>query len=147
MEGLGDEPAADARHAPVVELGLAEDVEPQRRVLREGVALGGVQAAQVGPLAVAVEDLRLREGLDVEAPRPHVGGHLLAGRQLQHPRPGEVAEGEVAVRGGRVRLADRLPGAGSASGLVRRVSMRRAGFRRSRPWRRGCRSGRAEGKV
>ena len=40
VERLRDDAGADAAEPPAVELGLAQDVEPQRRVLEQRLALG-----------------------------------------------------------------------------------------------------------
>src|SRR3954465_12787028 len=59
VEGLGDESGADAGEAGVVELGFAEDVEPQRGVFGEVVPFGVGELVE-DRAAVALKDLRSR---------------------------------------------------------------------------------------
>jgi hypothetical protein len=95
VEGLGDDPGAHSLQPAGVELAFAQDVEPQRRVPEEALALRLRQQAEVGAV-LAVPNLGLRQLRDIDALPLEEGGHLLAGGKPDHPRARQVAEGEVA---------------------------------------------------
>jgi hypothetical protein len=76
MEGLGDDPGAHAPRRAAAELGLAQDVEPERRVPEERISLRLGEPAEVGAV-VAVAGLGLRERRHGDAPVPEEPGHLL----------------------------------------------------------------------
>src|SRR6476660_2277338 len=60
VERLGRDPCADGVQLALVELGLAQDVEPQRRVVEQRIELRRVQRGEARA-AVSVLDLRLRQ--------------------------------------------------------------------------------------
>jgi len=54
VEGLGDDPRPDALQSARVELGLTQDVEPQRRVLDQRRSLGLGEPAELVTCSPAV---------------------------------------------------------------------------------------------
>ena len=130
VEGLHDQARADAGQPAVVELGLAQDVEPERRVREEGVALRVGEAVELGRALPtgAVAQLSLGQRRHRYAGRAQERRHLLAARQAQHPGPQQVAEGQVGADGARVRraTAERTDGQRRRAGRSSRVSIRRA---------------------
>ena len=118
--------AADALEPAAVELGLAQDVEPQRRVRRASAA----RCFLVRPSSVAPplpsRIWALVSALTLTPLLLHERGHLLAGRELDHLRARQVAEGQVAalVAVGDGRRRRTRPAAGRPAGRRGGVSMR-----------------------
>ena len=106
VERLGDDPGADARQLAAVQLGLAEDVEPERRPGDEASRSVCVRALRARRRAGAVADLRVREGLTFTPLLFRNVAICWPVASVHHVRPRQVAEGEV-VRSG--------PGGGPAA--------------------------------
>src|SRR6185437_11964021 len=110
VERLGHDARADAGQSALVQLRLAQDVEPERRVGRHPLELLLRQPLE-GRRALAVADLRPGQRRHRDAPALHQRRHLLARGERDHLRPCQVAVGQVPVDARRRRRApDRAGG-------------------------------------
>ena len=118
VEGLGDDPRADAGQAAAVELGLAQDVEPQRRVLEERRALrrrrarrGSRRRSRRGSAPWSAAVTRDALGLhELAIPCPVASLTIFARARLRNARLAMIASA-----GGEV--APNEPGGSAASGF------------------------------
>ena len=89
-------PGADSVELAAVELGLAEDVEPQRGPGGHGIPFARGEPVEVGAV-VALQDLLPGQRRHRDPSRVQQVDHLLTGGEPHHLRAGEVAEGEIRV--------------------------------------------------